>query len=64
MYRHATFNIDQQSFVVDFFVLPLAGYDVMLGTQWLATLLWDFDHLNWPVRDLMRRRMATSSTPS
>ena len=45
---HAAFNIDQQPFGADFFVLPLAGYDVVLGTQWLATLgplLWDFGQL-------------------
>uniref|UniRef100_A0A2N9IXL2 Retrotransposon gag domain-containing protein n=1 Tax=Fagus sylvatica TaxID=28930 RepID=A0A2N9IXL2_FAGSY len=32
----------------DFFILPLEGYDVVMGTQWLRTLgeiLWDFSKL-------------------
>jgi hypothetical protein len=48
MFRHAAFTIDLQHFTADFYVLPLAGYDVVLGTQWLATLdplLWDFGQL-------------------
>ena len=43
--RQASFTIDEESFHTDLFVLPLAGYDVVLGTQWLAMLepiLWDF----------------------
>ena len=31
-------------FCVDLFVMPLAGYDVVLGTHWMATLgpnFWD-----------------------
>ncbi|KAJ0009667.1 hypothetical protein Pint_33583 [Pistacia integerrima] len=35
-------------FFVDFFILPLEGYDVVLGTQWLRTLgpiQWDFETL-------------------
>jgi hypothetical protein len=34
---------------VDFFALPLAGYDIVLGTQWFAMLgpiLWDFRTLS------------------
>ncbi|KAK0582926.1 hypothetical protein LWI29_031198 [Acer saccharum] len=34
--------------IVDFFVLPLEGYDIVLGTQWLQTLgpiQWDFAKL-------------------
>jgi hypothetical protein len=41
----AAFSVDGDAFSADFFVLPLASYDVVLGTQWLATLgpiLWDF----------------------
>jgi hypothetical protein len=33
------------AFYVDLFVMPLAGYDVVLGTHWMATLgpiVWDF----------------------
>jgi hypothetical protein len=31
--------------LVDLFVMPLAGYNVVLGTQWMATLgrlVWEF----------------------
>ncbi|SPT20639.1 unnamed protein product [Triticum aestivum] len=44
-YRTVSFRIDQEAFSEDFLALPLAGYDVILGMQWLATLgpiLWDF----------------------
>jgi len=43
--RQAPLTIDNDTFRVDLFVMPLAGYDLVLGTQWLATLgpvLWDF----------------------
>jgi len=45
VYRGEPFSVDRESFTGDFFALPLAGYDVVLGTQWLAALgpiLWDF----------------------
>ena len=34
----ASFTIDKEVFFGDFFTLPLAGYDVVLDTQWLAAL--------------------------
>jgi predicted aspartyl protease len=43
--RQAPITIDREAFRVDLFVLPLAGYDLVLGTQWLVTLgpiTWDF----------------------
>lgn len=43
--RHAPITINDFSFAVDLFVLPLAGYDLVLGTQWmenLGRLTWDF----------------------
>jgi len=43
--RQAPLNIDGEEFCVDLYVMPLAGYDVVLGTQWMITLgkmLWDF----------------------
>ena len=49
VYRTVPFHIDQEAFSADFLALPLAGYDVVLGTQWLATLgplLWDFRTLS------------------
>ncbi|WVZ82061.1 LOW QUALITY PROTEIN: hypothetical protein U9M48_029368 [Paspalum notatum var. saurae] len=43
--RAAPFSIEGERFAADFFVPPLAGYDIVLGTQWLASagpILWDF----------------------
>ena len=48
VYRGAPFSINGEAFSTDFYTFPLAGYDVVLGTQWLATLgtiLWDFGSL-------------------
>jgi hypothetical protein len=41
------FCIDLEEFVLDFFVIPLAGYEMVHRVQWLHTLdpiLWDFAH--------------------
>jgi hypothetical protein len=38
--------IDSDEFVVDLFIIPMEGYDMLLSVQWLSTLgliLWDFD---------------------
>ena len=43
--RQAALTISGDTFAADLFVMPLTGYDVVLGTQWLASLgpiLWDF----------------------
>jgi hypothetical protein len=48
VYQDKPFVIEGERFVADFHALPLAGYDVILGTRWLATLgpiLWDFSSL-------------------
>jgi hypothetical protein len=40
------FFIGNEEFVIDFFVIPLAGYDMVLGVQWLCMpgpFLWDFE---------------------
>jgi hypothetical protein len=37
--------INDEEFITDLFVIPLGGYDMVLGVQWLRTLgpiLWDF----------------------
>jgi hypothetical protein len=39
------FFINKEAFIMDFFIIPLAGYEMVLGVQWLRTLgpiLWDF----------------------
>ena len=49
----ATFRIDGEAFRANVCALPLAGYDIVLGTQWLATLgpiLWDFGALTMSFR--------------
>ena len=43
--RNAAFSIHSTPFRADLYVMPLAGFDMVLGTQWLATLgpiVWDF----------------------
>jgi len=57
--RDAPLLIDGVTFPADLFVMPLAGYDVVLGTRWLGALgpiVWDlssrrmsFQHLGRPV---------------
>ncbi|WVZ92756.1 hypothetical protein U9M48_038799 [Paspalum notatum var. saurae] len=37
VFHDAAISIHGEQFTEDIFVLPLAGYDVVLGTQWLAT---------------------------
>jgi hypothetical protein len=34
----AQVDISGLVFCIDLFVMPLAGYDIVLGTQWMATL--------------------------
>jgi hypothetical protein len=36
--RDAPLTIVGASFPADLYVMPLAGYDVILGTRWLAVL--------------------------
>jgi hypothetical protein len=41
-------QIGGEHFRIDFYVISLGGYEVVLGCQWLRTLgpiLWDFDRL-------------------
>lgn len=40
--------IDREEFIIDLYTIPLEGYDMVLGCDWLRTLgpmLWDFDRL-------------------
>lgn len=46
--RALPLEIGKDSFSVDYYVIPLDEFDVVLGVQWLATLgpiLWDFSKL-------------------
>jgi hypothetical protein len=48
VYSDTPFVIEGEHFSADFYALPLAGYDIVLGTRWLASLgpiLWDFSTL-------------------
>jgi hypothetical protein len=41
--------IGGESFLMDFYIIPLDGYDVVLGCEWLRTLgpiVWDFTKLS------------------
>jgi hypothetical protein len=43
--RSVPLTIGGASFPADLYIMPLAGYDVVLGTRWLAVLrpiVWDF----------------------
>jgi hypothetical protein len=45
--KDVKFSIAGEEFVLDLFVIPLAGYEMVLGIHWLRTLspiLWDFAH--------------------
>jgi hypothetical protein len=57
--RQAPVDMGSMVFGVDLFVMPLAGYDVVLGTHWMATLgpiVWDFTArtmaFQWEGRDV------------
>ncbi|XP_066341737.1 uncharacterized protein [Miscanthus floridulus] len=70
-YRVVPFSIDGERFTTDFFALPLAGYDVVLGTDWLAMLgpiLWDFGTLTMSFwhgdHRVCRSGVASSPAPS
>lgn len=42
------FSVITHSFIADFYVIPLDGFDIVLGVKWLQTLgpiLWDFTSL-------------------
>jgi hypothetical protein len=36
--HNVKFCIDLKVFVMDFFIIPLAGYEMVLDVQWLRTL--------------------------
>jgi hypothetical protein len=41
-------SIGSERFVIDMFIIPLGGCEMVLGCQWLRTLepiLWDFERL-------------------
>jgi hypothetical protein len=68
--RQAPVVIDGLQFGVDLYIMPLAGYDVVLGTNWMAPLgdiVWNmaagtmaFTHAG---REVCWRGIAPSSTP-
>ncbi|OIT36537.1 putative mitochondrial protein, partial [Nicotiana attenuata] len=45
MCQAISFSIDNTVFIADFIIIPLPGFDMVLGVKWLRTLgpiLWDF----------------------
>jgi hypothetical protein len=55
--RDAPLLIDGDSFPADLYVMPLAGYDVVLGTRWLGKLgpiVWDLGHWHMSFQRLGR----------
>ena len=45
VYPNTAISIVGEDFCVDIYAIPLAGYEMVLGCQWLRTLgpvLWDF----------------------
>jgi hypothetical protein len=38
VFRSAMFSIDSEQFTTDFYILPLRGYNMVLDTDWLATM--------------------------
>jgi hypothetical protein len=58
--RKTRIFIDSEKFFIDLFVIPLDGYDMVLGVHWHRTLgpiLWDFAH------DHMSEGRARSGAP-
>ena len=46
--RALVVSIEGGTFIMDCYVIPLEGFDIILGVQWLATLgpaIWDFTKL-------------------
>lgn len=68
VFRRAPFSITTETFGADFYALPLDGYDVVLGTEWLATwgpILWDFSRLSmtfWHVNSTVTWRGIAGSS--
>ena len=69
--RQAAVSIEGMTFNVDLYVMPLAGYDMVLGTQWMAGLgriAWDvathtlsFQHAS---QEVCWAGVATSDAPA
>ena len=68
--RQAAVLIDNRAFNVDLYVMPLAGYDVVLGTHWMATLgdiVWNMAARTMTFKqagqDICWHGVATPTTP-
>jgi hypothetical protein len=69
--RQAPVDVGGMVFGIDLFVMPLAGYNIVLGTHWMATLgpiVWDFTArtmaFQWEGRDVCWRSVAPPSAPT
>ncbi|CAN6308396.1 unnamed protein product [Urochloa humidicola] len=65
----AKFTIGSEHFISDVYIIPLAGYEMILGCQWLRTLgpiLWNFDNLTmsfWRINHRVKWR-GVGANPS
>ncbi|KAK0586178.1 hypothetical protein LWI29_002300 [Acer saccharum] len=66
---YVPFKLQKVTFMADFFILPLEGYNVVLGTQWLRVLgpiQWDFGKLQmafkWENREVVLRGLTGMSS--
>ena len=69
--RGAPLTINGAVFPVDLFVMPLASYDMILGTRWLSVLgpiVWDLDRRRMTFQHqghaISSTRMVSSSMPT
>jgi hypothetical protein len=69
--RDAPLLVDGEPFPADLFVMPLAGYDVVLGTRWLGVLgpiVWDLSRQRMTFqrqgRTISWTSVASPSTPA
>lgn len=69
VHRGLLIDINNESFNIDCYALPLEGYDIVLGVQWLHVLgpiVWDFDLLTmsfwWHDHQVTRHGIASGRT--
>jgi hypothetical protein len=62
----APISIEGVSFCVDLYIMPLADFDLVLGTQWIATLgpiVWDIANHTTPCSSSSRDARSAGPEP-